>query len=104
MNIDRRTFVHTASAAALGMLVPAIDTQAGIAKTKAAAGFDLKVLATNWGYPGDLETYLAAVKKEGYDGIEIWWSDDEKGQKDLFRLLDKYKLTVGFLCGGWQND
>ena len=33
----------------------------------------LKVLATNWGFEGTLRDYIAKVKKEGYDGIEIWW-------------------------------
>jgi len=67
-------------------------------------GFELKVLATNWGYPGSLDAYLSSVKREGYDGIEIWWPMEKKEQDELFELLKKYTLEVGFLCGGSQSD
>ncbi len=64
--------------------------------------FILKILATNWGFNGTLDEYCANVKKEGYDGIEIWWPNDAKGQTELSALLKKYNLEVGFLCGGHQ--
>lgn len=63
---------------------------------------DLKVLATNWGYPGSLDTFCAHAKREGYDGIEIWWPMEKKGQDELFTALKKHSLEVGFLCGAWQ--
>src|SRR2546423_13617137 len=66
--------------------------------------FELKILATNWGFPGTLEEYCAKVKKEGYDGIEIWWPMEKAGQDELFRLLQKYGLEVGFLVGAYQPD
>lgn len=61
--------------------------------------FQLKVLATNWGFPGSLEEFCHKVKGEGYDGIEMWWPTEEKEQKALFDCLKKYELEVGFLCG-----
>lgn len=68
------------------------------------ASFQLKILATNWGFEGSTEDYLKKVKKEGYDGIEIWWPMEKAEQDDLFRLLDKYQLEVGFLCGAGTKD
>ena len=62
--------------------------------------FKLKVLATNWGFNGTLDAYCEKVKKEGYDGIEIWWPLEKKDQDELFSLLKKYGLEVGFLCAG----
>ena len=62
----------------------------------------LQILATNWGFPGNLDNYCAKVKAEGYDGIEIWWPMDKKAQDELFGLLKKYGLAVGFLCGVGQ--
>lgn len=62
--------------------------------------FDLKIMATNWGFEGSLDTYGAKAKKEGYDGIEIWWPLEKKDQDELFRVLKKHNLEVGFLCGG----
>ena len=65
--------------------------------------FELKILATNWGFNGTIDEYLSRVKKEGYDGIEIWWPMEKKGQDELFSGLKKYQLEVGFLCGVGQN-
>lgn len=62
--------------------------------------FDLKILATNWGFDGSLNDYCAKVKKEGYDGIEIWWPMQQAEQDGLFSMLKKHNLEVGFLCGG----
>jgi len=66
--------------------------------------FKLKVLATNWGFNGTLDAYCAKVKKEGYDGIEIWWPLEKKDQDELFSLLKKYELEVGFLCAGSDSN
>ena len=46
--------------------------------------FELKILATNWGFNGTIDEYCAKVKKEGYDGIEIWWPAEKKDQDELF--------------------
>ena len=51
--------------------------------------FKLKLLATNWGFPGSLEEYCTKVKKEGYDGIEIWWPLEKKDQDELFASLKR---------------
>ena len=66
--------------------------------------FKLKLLATNWGFPGTLEEYCAKVKKEGYDGIELWWPLEKKDQDELFDCLHKHELEVGFLCGGSDSS
>lgn len=66
--------------------------------------FELKILATNWGFQGTLEEYCAKAKKEGYDGIEIWWPGDKKKQDELFDCLKKHQLDVGFLCGASQSN
>lgn len=64
----------------------------------------LKILATNWGFEGTMDEYLSKVKKDGYDGIEIWWPMEQKGQDELFAGLKKYDLEVGFLAGGQQSN
>lgn len=66
--------------------------------------FDLKILATSWGFPGTLDEYCAKVKKDGYDGIETWWPMEKKAQDDLFAALKKYQLEVGFLCAGSDSN
>ncbi len=65
--------------------------------------FQLKVLATNWGFNGTVDELGAAVKKEGYDGMELWWPMEKKGQDEMFNMLKKYNLEVGFLTGGQES-
>jgi len=66
--------------------------------------FKLKLLATNWGFQEGLDAYCAKVKKDGYDGIEIWWPLAKKDQNELFALLKHYDLEVGFLCAGSDSN
>lgn len=66
--------------------------------------FELKVLATNWGFAGTLDEYCSRAKKDGYDGIEIWWPADKTKQDELFNCLKKHGLDVGFLCGASQSN
>jgi sugar phosphate isomerase/epimerase len=65
---------------------------------------DLKILATNWGFAGTLDDYCAKAKKEGYDGIEIWWPGDKVRQDEMFNCLKKHQLDVGFVCGVSQSS
>jgi sugar phosphate isomerase/epimerase len=69
-----------------------------------SSSFELKILATMWGYEGTLEQFITQAKKEGYDGIETWWPMERKDQQELFALLKDHELEVGFLCGGSQTD
>ena len=66
--------------------------------------FQVKILATDWGYPGTTDQYLTEAKKAGYDGIEAWWPKEKDAQTELFRLLKKHGMEVGFLCGAYSKD
>ncbi|MGV3640417.1 MAG: sugar phosphate isomerase/epimerase family protein [Adhaeribacter sp.] len=105
MSINRRKFIQTTTTALMLSSLNAFAAPQQAAQGKPA--FKLKVLATEWGFPGSLEAYCAKVKEEGYDGIEIWWPLDKGKQEQLFALLKKHDLEVGFLCGahqsGWQQ-
>ena len=66
--------------------------------------FELKIMGTNWGFNGTTEELCAKTKKEGYDGLEMWWPMNKKDQDELFDALKKHGLEIGFLCGGSQNN
>lgn len=67
--------------------------------------YDLKIMATSWGYQGTMDSFCAKVKKEGYDGIELWWpTDNKKAQDEIFAALKSHDLEIGFLCGGSQSN
>lgn len=107
MAFTRRKFVQLSSAASAAAIISSLDSFALTNQPdfKMNAGFQLKVLATNWGFEGSMDAYCAKVKNDGYDGIEIWWPTDNKAAQDeLFAALKKYQLDVGFLCGGGQSN
>jgi len=110
---DRRNFIKTGSAATTALLLSALDLAAAGRPHAVVADnpnparggkFDLKIMATNWGFDGSLQSFCAKAKREGYDGIEIWWPMEQKDQGDLFAALRDHELEVGFLCGGYQSD
>ena len=68
------------------------------------AGYQLKVLATNWGFEGSIDAFCEKAKGAGYDGIEVWWPTQPKAQDELFTALKKWGLAVGFLVGGSDPD
>lgn len=102
---NRRKFIQQSTAATMALWLPHLKA---LGTSPAPSfitnkSFQLKILATNWGFNGSLNAYCAKVRKEGYDGIEIWWPMEEKGQDELFQALKTYQLEVGFLCGAYQN-
>lgn len=101
--MERRSFIKNSGLVAGSLLVPGFVPEAQ-ASGKAAPGYQLKVLATNWGFDGSVDAFCAKAKKEGYDGIEVWWPDTPEAQQQLFDALKIYSLEVGFLCGGSQSN
>lgn len=97
--MNRRDFVKVTSASAMMQSISSI-AQASPTTIQSK----IKVLATNWGWNGSIDSLCEAVKKEGYDGLELWWPNESKSQKELFAALEKYDLEIGYLCGGWQKD
>jgi len=104
--LNRRNFLGTTTSAGTALLLSALDAYSTTHTSTFTmnTNFELKLLATNWGFPGSLDAYCAKAKAEGYDGIEIWWPMEKKGQDDLFAVLKNYQLEVGFLCGGSDSQ
>ncbi|MFZ1527820.1 MAG: TIM barrel protein [Ferruginibacter sp.] len=98
--MNRKKFITLGATGSAALMLSALENLAApLPSIKAANGFDMKVLATNWGFEGSMDAFCAKVKKEGYDGIENWWPGTEQEQKEMFDALKKYGLEVGFLYG-----
>ena len=105
MKPNRRQFLGMTTSAATALMLSSLNkisssTQPSFSMNK---DYELKILATNWGFTGTTDEFCSKAKKEGYDGIEIWWPAENK-KDELFAALKKYQLDVGFLCGGFQSD
>jgi len=106
MPINRRKFLGLGTAAGTAMLLSSLDelNAASRPTLPKAAGFELFLLNTNWGFTGSVDAFCEKTKKEGYDGIEMWWPLTKQGQDELFAALKKHQLQVGFLCGAAQPN
>ncbi len=103
--MKRRNFITTTTSATTALFLSSLDVFAKPQTIKNMdTNFELKILATNWGFQGTLDEYCAKVKQEGYNGIEIWWPMEKKDQDELFTALKKYSLEVGFLAAGHESN
>lgn len=66
----------------------------------AKAGFELLILATNWGFEGNWADFCARIKNDGYDGAEVWYPTDEKQRNEFLAAIEKHNLKFAFLFGG----
>lgn len=103
--MNRRNFLQTTTSATTALMFASLDMFAQPQSiNNMNTNFQLKVLATNWGFNGTVDELCAKVKQEGYDGIEVWWPTEQKDQDELFAALKKYGLEVGFLSAGHESN
>ncbi len=105
MKRNRRNFIQQTAAGSAALLLSSLESFAAkqITAPKANAGYELKILATNWGFEGSIDAFCAKAKKEGYDGIENWWPGTELEQNEMFDALKKYKLDLGVIYGAGED-
>lgn len=100
MTIDRKTFISNIALGGAGVLMGQsgedVQDQPAFAIPD---DFSITYLATRWGFPGTLDEFCASSREAGYDGIEVWLPNNQKGQEELFNVIDKYDLEVGLLVG-----
>ncbi|MFA6945719.1 MAG: TIM barrel protein [Pedobacter sp.] len=108
MRQDRRKFIKTSAAGSAALLLSSLESfalQEGPSSSVLNKNYTLKIMATSWGFQGTMDTFCAKAKKEGYDGIELWWpTDNKKAQDEIFTALKAHDLEIGFLCGGSQSN
>jgi sugar phosphate isomerase/epimerase len=98
--MNRRKFIQSTMATTL---LASLDSYAKPVFTEGSAS-DLKIMATNWGFDGNSESFCKKAKAAGYDGIEVWWETDAIKRRELFNALIDYELAVGFLVGSSSGN
>lgn len=88
--MNRREFIGQSAGGAMAL------TMSGPVKMNA----EVVILATNWGFEGDIHAFCRKAKAAGYDGIEVWWPSDASERQRLREALKEHDLKIGFLCGG----
>jgi sugar phosphate isomerase/epimerase len=65
-----------------------------------SAGYELLMMATNWGFAGDITAFCRKARETGYDGIEVWMPGDDASRTELAKAVADNKLALGLLYGG----
>jgi sugar phosphate isomerase/epimerase len=105
MDLNRRKFLSYSTLSGTALLFNEIAAYSKPLKSFfAAPGFELLILATNWGYDGNWEQFASKIKGLGYDGAELWYPGDEKARNEFLTAFESHKLKFGFLVGGSDRD
>ncbi len=104
MTINRRNFLQQTAMAGSALFLPAIEEYGQPLDMRSNAGYELLIMATNWGFNGNAQTFCEAAKKEGYNGIEVWMPGDEKSRNEIAEAALKNNLALAFLYGGGDAD
>jgi len=100
--MNRRDFIQAGSAAGSALMLDSLGAGATPPRHSAAPGYQLLIFATNWGYQGSWDEFCTKIKREGYDGAEIWLPE-EKQRTDCFNTFRKHNLKFGLLIGSGES-
>jgi sugar phosphate isomerase/epimerase len=100
--MNRRDFINVGSAAGSALMLNNFKAKAAPLNMHTAQGFQLLIFATNWGYQGTWEEFCMKIKRDGYDGAEIWLPD-EKSRMECFDTFRKHNLKFGLLVGSGES-
>jgi sugar phosphate isomerase/epimerase len=103
---NRRDFIKLTGAAATAAMFSSIENIAEETKPVLPAhkNYELLIMATDWGYTGDYDSFFAKIKAEGYDGAESWCPGDAKGRQELAAAVKKHGMKLGLLFGAGDKD
>ena len=106
MNHNRRKFIQTTAAGSAALFLSSLETFALSAKPSFTMNknFELLILATDWGYDGNYDSFFSKIKKDGYNGAEIGCPGDDKGRNELAAVAQKYGMALGILVGIGDTD
>lgn len=105
MDLNRRKFLSYTAISGTALLLNEIAAYSKPLKSfRAAPGFELVILGTNWGFEGSWDEFCKKIKDLGYDGAEAWYPGDEKKRKEFLSAFETHKLKYGFLVGGSDRD
>jgi sugar phosphate isomerase/epimerase len=102
MPINRRQFLSTTTLAGGGLLLG--QNKIKPLQFSIPSDFSITILATNWGFQGNVDDFCAKAKADGYDGIEVWLPAAADQQKALMDAVRKHDLAYGFLAGAGGNN
>jgi sugar phosphate isomerase/epimerase len=102
--MTRRDFINASTVAGSTLILDNLQAMAKpLDLTLPQPGFQLLVFATNWGYSGSWEQFCSQIKKEGYDGAEIWFPE-EHNRNEILSAFKKHNLQYGFLIGSGDSN
>jgi sugar phosphate isomerase/epimerase len=98
--LKRRKFIQQSSLGTATLLATTLESYAvKHANTSSSTGYQLLILATDWGFEGSRDQFFAMIKNDGFDGAELWCPDEPKDLEALVNAAQKYNMEFGLLLG-----
>ncbi len=106
MKHNRRNFLQLTGTAVAGSLLSSLQTFTLENKPTFTMNdkYELLILATDWGYEGNYDSFFTKIKKDGYNGCETWLPGEEKYRKELTEAAQKHGLVFGIMFGIGDPD
>lgn len=107
MRYNRRNFLTLTGSATTAAMLGSLEKFSLTPKPDFVmnANYELKILATNWGYRGgNLDSFFARAKADGYDGAELWCPGTDKERNEMAEAAAKHGMLLGILFGAGEKD
>ncbi|MBL0356426.1 MAG: sugar phosphate isomerase/epimerase [Chitinophagaceae bacterium] len=101
MKQGRRKFIQTTAAGSAALLLSSLESFSLASKPSFTQHekYELLILATDWGYEGNYDSFFSKIKKDGYNGCETWLPGEEKYRMELTAAAQKHGLVFGIMFG-----
>jgi sugar phosphate isomerase/epimerase len=106
MNHNRRKFIKTSAAGSAALFLSSLETFSLTPKPSVAMNknFELVILATNWGFSGNYDSFFAKAKAAGYEGAELWCPGNDKERNEMAAAAQKHGMKLSLLFGAEDKN
>lgn len=75
-----------------------------MSKGQTNSDLKIKIFCTNWGMNESWDSFCTKVKRAGFDGVETWLPSSQEERAEMTAALQKNKLSLGLLSGGYGSS
>jgi sugar phosphate isomerase/epimerase len=106
MKYNRRNFLTLTGSATTAAMIGSLEKFSLSSKPTFTMNknYELLILATNWGYDANYDSFFSKAKKEGYDGAELWCPGSDAERNEMTEAAKKHGMKLGLLFGAGDKD
>lgn len=98
--MKRRDFLQTSLGLGAVLALDSLHAQPATQPVSPASKMKIQILATSWGDKDSIEDFCRKIKRQGYDGLEVWYPTTAEARERLVRATRENGLVFGLLAAG----